>query len=365
MLYPFPPTRGSTSPWGPVQTVTPLGPDVVAVTTASHGGLRVSLTAFARLPEAIRETAYSANGWFEEDCDWALPYLALGLDAFEGDAARAAEVWAAAVRTVQRFHPQHAALLGVTGEPGRLVMGEQAEDFYFSPGVAEAPALAAIGAAADPVAELRERFAAYGASALDEGDTLALILARCLRPGANAVGAADALIARCGGLGRIFGAPEPELARVVGKEAARELGLLHGLLLGVLEHPLRTRTVLGSHEAVKTYLRARLAALPREVFHVLFLDRRNQLIADERLGVGTVDHAPVYPREVARRALELSASAVLLAHNHPSGDPTPSRADIDMTKQVVEAMRTLQIAVHDHFIVAGDQMASLRSLGLM
>jgi hypothetical protein len=98
--------------------VTPLGPDVVGVTTASHGGLRVSLTALARMPEPVRETRYSQVGWFEEDCDWALPYLALGLDAFEGDAARAAEVWAAAVRTVQVYHPQHAALLGVAGAPG-------------------------------------------------------------------------------------------------------------------------------------------------------------------------------------------------------------------------------------------------------
>ena len=118
MLYPFPPSRGSSSPWGPVQTVEPLGPDAVAVTTASHGGIRVSLAALARLPEAIRQTAYSRDGWFEEDCDWALPYLALGLDAFERDAARAAEMHQAAVRTVQRFHPQHAAVLGVGAELG-------------------------------------------------------------------------------------------------------------------------------------------------------------------------------------------------------------------------------------------------------
>ena len=118
MSYPFPPACGSASPWGPVQTVTPLGPEVVAVTTASHGGLRVLLTALARLPEPIRQTDYSGDGWFEEDCDWALPYLALGLDAFETDAVRAAEVRAAAVRTVQVYHPQHAALLGVGGAPG-------------------------------------------------------------------------------------------------------------------------------------------------------------------------------------------------------------------------------------------------------
>lgn len=117
MSYPFPPTRGSDSPWGQVQTVEPLGPEAVVVTTASHGGLRVSPAAFARLPDVLRRTAFSADGWFEEDCDWALPYLALGLDAHEPDAARAAEVHAAAVRTVQRFHPNHAHLLGVASPP--------------------------------------------------------------------------------------------------------------------------------------------------------------------------------------------------------------------------------------------------------
>ena len=112
MHYPFPPSRGASSPWGPIQTITPLGPDAVAVTTASHGGLRVSPSALARMPAAIRETPYSGGGWFEEDCDWALPYLALGLDAFEPDAARAAELRQAAVSTVRRYHPRHATLLG-------------------------------------------------------------------------------------------------------------------------------------------------------------------------------------------------------------------------------------------------------------
>ena len=123
MVYPFPPAKGSSSPWGAIQTVEPLGPDVVAVATASHGGLRVSSNALARLPEALQRTACSGGGWFEEDCDWALPYLALGLDAFELDAAHAAERWAAAVRTVQRFHPQHAAILGVAVESGGRAHG--------------------------------------------------------------------------------------------------------------------------------------------------------------------------------------------------------------------------------------------------
>ena len=113
MLAPFPPSVGSSSPWGPIQTITPLGPDVVAVTTASHGGLRVSLTALARMPDPLRKTALSAGGWFEEDCDWALPYRALGLRAFEPDPATGEAAHAAAIRTVQVFHPQHLALLGL------------------------------------------------------------------------------------------------------------------------------------------------------------------------------------------------------------------------------------------------------------
>lgn len=111
MLYPFPPACGSSSPWGPIQTVTPLGPDAVAVTTATHGGIRVSLTALARIPEPLRATAYSGDGWFEEDCDWAIPYLVLGLDAFERDAARGAECWAAARTTLSRYHTAHAPLV--------------------------------------------------------------------------------------------------------------------------------------------------------------------------------------------------------------------------------------------------------------
>jgi len=98
---------------------------------------------------------------------------------------------------------------------------------------------------------------------------------------------------------------------------------------------------------------------------VLFLDKKNQLIADEVMNRGTVDHAPVYPREVARRALELSASAVILVHNHPSGDPTPSAADVDMTRQVAEALKALRIAIHDHLVAGRDGVASFKALGLI
>lgn len=235
-------------------------------------------------------------------------------------------------------------------------MDEQPDLFAAGVGEAFAPA---------PVGDLERRFVDFGVDALDEGDILALVLARCLPAGANTEAAAEALMARFGGVARVLGAAETDVARVIGAGAARRLALLHALLLRTLAFPLRQRTVLSSTAAVMAYLRARLAALPREAVHVLFLDKRNQLIADECLGRGTVDHAPVYPREVVRRALELSASAILLAHNHPSGDPTPSSADVAITKQVVEAARALAITVHDHFVVGGDQVVSLRALGMM
>jgi DNA repair protein RadC len=234
----------------------------------------------------------------------------------------------------------------------------------FAPGVAEAGASAPVAAAASTV-DLERRFADFGVDALDEGDVIALVLARCLPAGADTVAAADALVARFGDAARVLGAAEADVARVIGPSGARRVALLHALLVRTLALPLRQRAVLSSTTAVLAYLRARLAALPREAFHVLFLDRKNQLIADECLGRGTIDHAPVYPREVVRRALELSASALLLAHNHPSGDPTPSSADVAMTTEVVEAARALRITVHDHFVVGGDLVVSLRALGLM
>lgn len=202
-------------------------------------------------------------------------------------------------------------------------------------------------------------------AALDEEGTLAALLARCGDGAVDPTCLASRLLDHFGGIGRVFGAPVADLARIVGENLAVELGALHAVLVRVLAHPLRRRDVISSWPAVEAYLVARLRALPREAFHVLFLDRKNQLIADERMGEGTVHHAPVYPREVVRRALELSASAVLLAHNHPTGDPNPSSADIAMTRQVVSACRALDIAVHDHVVVGGDQVASLRALGLM
>lgn len=123
--------------------------------------------------------------------------------------------------------------------------------------------------------------------------------------------------------------------------------------------------MISSWTALLAYVRVALADQPREQFRVLFLDKKNQLIADETMNHGTVDHAAVYPREVVRRALELSSSAIILLHNHPSGDPSPSHADVDMTRQIIEAARALKISVHDHLVVGREGVASFKALGLM
>ena len=128
---------------------------------------------------------------------------------------------------------------------------------------------------------------------------------------------------------------------------------------------VKKREVLSSWSLVVDYCRTSMAFSEKEQFRVLFLDRRNQLIGDEVQQEGTVDHTPVYPREVVKRALELSATAVILVHNHPSGDPTPSRADIEMTRAIIEVAKPLGTSVHDHLIVGKDGHASLRGLKLI
>jgi DNA repair protein RadC len=125
------------------------------------------------------------------------------------------------------------------------------------------------------------------------------------------------------------------------------------------------RSVIGSWDALMTYCKTVMAYRETEQFRVLFLDAKNILIADEEQARGTVNHVPVYPREVAKRALELNATAIILVHNHPSGDPTPSRADIDVTAQVEAALSALAIALHDHVIIGREHDASFRALGLL
>lgn len=211
--------------------------------------------------------------------------------------------------------------------------------------------------------ELRGRVDRAGPAALDSAEALELFLARS---GArDAASLTAALLARFGSLPEILGAPLPELRQVAPRRIALEIRLFHDLARRMLEEPLRRRTLLASWSQVVAYLRLVLAAEPREQFRVLFLDKKNQLIAEEVMGWGSVDHAPVYPREVVRRALELSASALILAHNHPSRDPTPSAADVEMTRKVIAACRALGLTVHDHVVVGGSEAASLKALGLI
>lgn len=215
-----------------------------------------------------------------------------------------------------------------------------------------------------PTSDLRRRAMEHGLDALTEADTLALILSRSVR--GQAVGrVAHALLDRFGCLARVFGATQPELRQVVNASLALDLALFADATRRVLAFEVRKRPLLSCWSAVHAYLRASLAGQSRESFRVLFLDKANQLIRDELMGQGTVDHAPAYPREVMRRALELAASACCLVHNHPTGCATPSAADIDMTRQVVAAGRAIGVAVHDHFLIAGDQVVSFKGQGLM
>ncbi|WP_372784845.1 RadC family protein [Phenylobacterium sp.] len=197
-----------------------------------------------------------------------------------------------------------------------------------------------------------------GEIALDDAQCLALLCGGDLD-------VADVLLAAFGSLPEVLGAAAGDLVRVAGRSAAARLRLVRELARRMLIRPLRTRPVLSSSQAVCDYLRTALTGAPREQFRVLFLDRRHHLIADELQNEGTVDHAPVYPREVMRRSLELHASALLIVHNHPAQDPTPSAAAVDMTWQLIEAGRHLRIVIHDHMIVAGQQVVSLKSLGLL
>ena len=213
---------------------------------------------------------------------------------------------------------------------------------------------------------LRRRARLGGLGALPDYELLELCLYRSI-PRADVKPLAKALLARFGGLAGVLSAPLQDLRAMpgVGEAVALDLKLMHEATLRIGKGVVTKRPVISSWSALVAYARTALAHEPREQFRVLFLDKKNQLIADETLGQGTVDHAPVYPREVARRSLELSASAVILLHNHPSGDPQPSSADIDMTRQIIKALEALKIAVHDHLVVGRDGVASFKALGLM
>lgn len=213
---------------------------------------------------------------------------------------------------------------------------------------------------------LRNRFRENGDTALADYEILELLLFRLI-PRRDTKPIAKALIDRFGSLAGVFGAPAALLQEIkgVGETVALDLKLISTIGHRTLKSELKGKQVLSSWSSVIQYCHAAMAHETREQFRILFLDKRNALIADEVQGHGTVDHTPVYPREVVRRALELSATALILVHNHPSGDPTPSRADIDMTKMIIDAAKPLSIAIHDHIIIGKDGQASLKGLRLI
>ncbi len=177
--------------------------------------------------------------------------------------------------------------------------------------------------------------------------------------------AGETLLQRFGCLAAALGADRYELGRIGGPDLAWTFAVVQECASRMGRASLTRRCLLSSYPPVLAYLTTTMAWRGREQFRVLFLDKKNQLIVDEVMNEGSVDHAPVYPREVVRRALETDSAAVILAHNHPSGDPTPSSADIELTRQVIDACRWLRIEVHDHLIIGRDGAASLKSLGLI
>ncbi len=213
---------------------------------------------------------------------------------------------------------------------------------------------------------LRARFSEVGGDALPDYELLEIVLFRSI-PRRDVKPIAKDLLRRFGSFAEVLAAPPALLSEVdgVGESVVTDLKIVEAAARRFAKGAVARRPVLSSWTSVIDYCRTAMAFSEKEQFRLLFLDRRNALIADEVQQSGTIDHTPVYPREVVKRALELSASAVILVHNHPSGDPTPSSADIKMTREIVDVAKPLGIVVHDHIIVGREGHASLKGLKLM
>jgi DNA repair protein RadC len=213
---------------------------------------------------------------------------------------------------------------------------------------------------------LRERFLEGGANAMPDYELMELVLFAAI-PRRDVKPLAKALIAHFGSFAEVIAAPRARLLEIdgIGEAVVTQLKIVEAAALRLSRAQMLNRPALSSWAALIDYCTAAMARNPNEEFRVLFLDRKNILIADEVQNRGTIDHAPVYPREIVKRALELGASAIILVHNHPSGDSTPSRADIEMTRDVAAAAKALKIAVHDHLVIGRSGHASFKSLGLL
>ncbi|MGH1330139.1 MAG: RadC family protein [Paracoccaceae bacterium] len=213
---------------------------------------------------------------------------------------------------------------------------------------------------------LRERFSISGAAALPDYELLELVLFRAI-PRQDVKPLARALLDRFGDFNRVLSAPPERLAEVkgIGDAVILELKIVEAAAHRLARARVIQRHAISSWDALLDYCHTTMAHRETEQFRVLFLDRKNVLIADEEQAKGTVDHVPVYPREVVKRALELNASSLILVHNHPSGDPTPSQADITMTMQIRDAAEALDISLHDHLIIGKSTELSFKSEGYL
>jgi DNA repair protein RadC len=213
---------------------------------------------------------------------------------------------------------------------------------------------------------LRQKFDEAGAAALADYELLELMLFRTI-PRQDTKPLAKALLEKFGDLAAVLAAPVQRIAEVkgAGPAVAQDLKIAHALLERASKAQVRQRAVISSWSQLVNYCRMSMAHASREQFRVLFLDVKNHMIADEVLNEGTIDHAPVYPREVARKALEHAAAAVILVHNHPSGDPKPSAADVAITREIATALSAIGVKVHDHLVIGRNGVESFKSLGLL
>lgn len=213
---------------------------------------------------------------------------------------------------------------------------------------------------------LRQRFLQSGAAAFQDYELLEMVLFAAI-PRRDVKPIAKQLLKEFGSLSAVMGASVAELQKVRGlsENSAVLLKIVQALAARMLRGDIEKKPILSSWQKLIDYCYVAMAHEKREHFRVLFLNRKNQLMADEVQQVGTVDHTPVYPREIVKRALELGATAMILVHNHPSGDPTPSDSDIVMTEEIIRAAASLDILVHDHLIISKSGHVSFKSLGLL
>uniref|UniRef100_A0A2A4Z163 MPN domain-containing protein n=1 Tax=OCS116 cluster bacterium TaxID=2030921 RepID=A0A2A4Z163_9PROT len=213
---------------------------------------------------------------------------------------------------------------------------------------------------------LKTKFQTNGAAALADYELLELYLFRSI-PRRDTKPIAKDLIAKFGNFSAVVSADYNRLIEVkgVGDAVAKDIMLINAASLRMMQNDLTDKPILSSWSALVQYCQAAMAYNSIEEFRIIFLNKHNRIIVDEVQQQGTIDHTPVYPREVIKRALELAASAIVLVHNHPSGDPTPSPGDIKMTEQIIEAGKPIGVAVHDHLIISKDGHASFKQLGLI